>query len=75
MATYRAKCGHCDGKGYVSEAMRRLYGDCRNCNGTGWITDLSADDVAWFLAYGPERLDVVGVRTPDDPPTARRSIG
>lgn len=57
--TYRAKCGHCDGKGYVTPMSRMLYGDCRNCNGSGWITDLSADDVVFLQDHDPDRLELL----------------
>ena len=60
MTTYRAKCGHCNGKGYLNEFVRQLYGDCGNCKGTGWIDGLSDEDVAWFRANDPERLEEVG---------------
>ena len=59
MVAYRAKCGHCDGKGYVTEMSRMLYGNCQNCNGTGWIVDLSDLDIAWFREHDPERLEMV----------------
>ena len=56
---FRVKCGHCNGKGFVSPLMKQLYGDCGNCHGTGWVTGLSDDDVAWLKAHDPERLEEV----------------
>ena len=54
---YRARCAHCDEP--LSPLADLLYGKCRNCNGTGWLTDLSDEDIAWFKEYDPARLEVV----------------
>jgi DnaJ-class molecular chaperone len=42
----KKKCPKCHGKGHVGSPVKILIGDpCNECNGTGYVDDLEADEI------------------------------